>query len=219
MAELTNDDAFETGDLDRLFQDDPAVGELLLIRPGQPTVRDPATARSSDTGLSAVGVEQVEKLARRLSTITIAAIYSGPESVSRETAGRLSVALSCPVRELPALRGLTDPLQGPEAAASASSELLSGGSRRNDSSQRLEAEAEWRAFPGRVIATLERLMAHHPQERIVGGARKRCQRLHRFAVVHPAQSIRIGLCIRLHCALLRGSQCRELLQRHQPLER
>ena len=155
-------------DVDRLFlAENEPVGELLIIRHGEPGVIGSTGAEGSIHGLSSSGVAQVERLAKRLTDFPIAGIYCGPETVNRQTADLLSAAIGSAVEVITDLHGEESQGQLPAAVGDARASLSSSRAVGSVSDRRLSAGRASRAFPRRVIGSFERLMALHPGKRII----------------------------------------------------
>lgn len=147
--------------LDELLRlDAEDAGELLLVRHARP-----APTRAYDPMLSCEGLAEAERLAERLSSTSLDAVYASPERRARQT-GRLIAAAAAV--ELGTLDELTDvrfnPRQAclngtPEAQAQRFLELP-----RWDSLPGFEPSREFRR---RVIQVIEGVLAAHEPGRVI----------------------------------------------------
>jgi probable phosphoglycerate mutase len=139
----------ELDELQRLRGED--AGELLLVRHAQP-----ARSQGHDPMLSCAGLEQAERLAERLSTTWVEAVYCSPERRAQQTARILAGAGARPVH---VLDGLAEIDFNPERAASTSPASYAHRFERSPRWDSLPGFESGRQFRHRAIQTIERVLA------------------------------------------------------------
>ena len=148
-------------EVDALFRlEDEDAGELLLVRHAEPA------RAGSDPLLSCRGLEQAERLADRLQSVWIEAVYASPERRAVQTANVITTALDRPQF---VLEGLADI----EFDASGIGETMG---MAPTFSERFSAEPRWDSLPGfgsgrsfrwRAIQAIEGAIACNPARRVV----------------------------------------------------
>jgi 2,3-bisphosphoglycerate-dependent phosphoglycerate mutase len=145
-------------ELDALFRlDEEDAGELLLVRHAEPA------SSPSDPMLSCDGLRQAERLAERLSSLWIDAIYSAPERRCFQTAKVIADELQRPLKLLDELGEIGF---DPDLARGSASTYA----------QRFNRQPRWDALPGfdsgkdfrrRAVTALESIIATHSSRRAV----------------------------------------------------
>jgi len=148
-------------ELEALFRlDGEDAGELLLVRHAREATRFEGGA-PADPMLSCEGLEQAERLAERLGSLWIEAVYTAPERRAFQTAKIVADCIGRPLRTIEALAEIDfDP--GKAAA--------------DDAAQRFATHARWESVPGfangiqfrrRAIQAVDAIAAAHPAKRAV----------------------------------------------------
>lgn len=156
------------------FSRPPGATEVFLVRHGEsapvvPGVAIPQVDGHDDPGLAPEGQEQAARVGERLADQRVDAIYVTPLRRTHETAAPLAARL-----------GLT-PVVEPDLREVNLGEWEGGGFRRHVAeghpvALRMFAEQRWDVIPGaeptdafgaRVRAGLERIVAAHPDQRVV----------------------------------------------------
>jgi broad specificity phosphatase PhoE len=153
-------------ELDALFRlDDEAAGELLLVRHGRAanTPLPWATGESSpDPLLSCEGLSQAERLAGRLSSLWIEAVYAAPERRCFQTAKVIADVVQRPLEVVEGLADIGfDPAQAYEGGSYAGRFSL------DPRWEALPGFAPGRAFRRGAVAAIEAVIAAHPARRSV----------------------------------------------------
>ncbi len=157
---------------DRIFRlDEVETTELLLIRHAEPDYNaGDATERPGDPPLMAAGRNQAMRLAVRLRTLPVDAIYASTRRRARETAAFVAAAKDMPVATSHDLREIDfdRTAMGPLGAGSYDTAL--------ELARRFVSQASWDSLPGfepardfrrRVLVGLEAIVSRHPGERVV----------------------------------------------------
>ena len=146
----------ELDELLRLQAED--AGELLLVRHAEP-----ARSQGQDPMLSCAGLAQAERLAERLSSSWVHAVYCSPERRAQQTA---RIIAGPGDRAVHVLEGLDDIAFDPERVAPDSLSCVA----------RFESVPRWDSLPGfecgrlfrrRTIQAIERMLAISAGQRIV----------------------------------------------------
>ena len=149
-------------ELDELFRlDGEGAGELLLVRHAEPARHAPATC---DPLLSCAGLEQAERLAERLETLWIEAVYTSPERRALQTARLIADSAGRPLRVVDELREID--FEPEEAAVEDAASYA----------ERFVQDPRWDSLPGfgpgkayrrRVITAVEAALAASEGRRVV----------------------------------------------------
>jgi len=149
-------------EVEQLFRlDDEDAAELVLVRHAEPAA---APAGSVEPLLSCAGLDQAERLARRLSGLWVERVVSAPERWALQTARLVAEAAARPLSVDERLREI-------EFAACADAGACAQGYAR-----RFVEDPRWQALPGfanarafrrRVVMGLEEILAAHPGRRVV----------------------------------------------------
>jgi probable phosphoglycerate mutase len=154
-------------ELDSLFRlEDEVAGEVLLVRHAQPAnvaAPDAEAGLVPDPMLSCEGLHQAERLAVRLCSLWIDAVYTAPERRCFQTAKVVADVLQ---RPLSVIDGLADIAFDPgEARGDVASY-----------SARFSREPRWESLPGfepgkafrrRAVSEIDGIVATHPARRCV----------------------------------------------------
>ncbi len=149
-------------ELDELFRlDGEGAGELLLVRHAEPA--RPAAA-TCDPLLSCAGLEQAERLAERLETMWLEAVYTSPERRTLQTAKLIADSAGRPLHVIDELREIDfEPAEAAVAGAVSYAE-------------RFVQDPRWDSLPGfglgkayrrRVIMAIEAALAASEGRRVV----------------------------------------------------
>lgn len=151
-------------ELDALFRlDDEDAGELLLVRHAEPAAGPAPDADTASAGpmLSCEGLRQAERLADRLSSLWIDAIYAAPDRRCFQTAKLVADVLQRPLR---VVEGIADIDFEPDESCGnprAYAERFSRDSRWES----LPGFASGKAFRRRAVAALDGIIAAHGARR------------------------------------------------------
>jgi probable phosphoglycerate mutase len=138
--------------------DDEDAGELLLIRHALPATRHDGES-PADPLLSCEGLEQAERLAGRLQSLWVEAVYTAPERRAFQTAKIVADLIDRPLRIAEGLEEIDFDTTHP----------ASGYARR------FALHPRWQSLPGfgdgprfrrRIVQAIERVLAAHPARRV-----------------------------------------------------
>ncbi len=121
---------------------------------------------STDVPLSDEGLRQAQKVAERLASVPLAAVYTSPLQRARQTAEAIASAHRLPVREEPDLREVDyGEWEGLKVAEVAERFPEMERQRREEPLRFAAPNGEPMAsFAERVIAAIQRIVASHPDE-------------------------------------------------------
>ena len=149
-------------EIDELFRlDGEGAGELLLVRHAEPARQGPATC---DPLLSCAGLDQAERLAERLETLWLEAVYASPERRALQTARLIADSSGRPLHVIDELREIDFAPKGAavEGAASYAERFVQDP--RWDS---LRGFGPGKAYRRRVITAIEAALAASEGRRVV----------------------------------------------------
>lgn len=153
--------------LDALFRlDDEAAGELLLVRHAQPASDVPSQddgEPAPDPMLSCEGLRQAERLAGRLSSLWVDAVYAAPERRCFQTAKVVADLLQRPLNVLDDLADIGFDSQAAHGDPGAYAKRFT----RQPRWESLPGFASGQAFRRRAVMAVESIIASHPARRSV----------------------------------------------------